>query len=419
MATKENSSDGPIKVSKRIEKELHQTKVVVRRLPPDFTEEKLLETLTDVPNYSYFYFVAGDPTLGNFTCSRAYFAFTNESSILSFRDKYDGLQLESEKGLKYRVVIEFAPYQGIPKKTKKKLDSRIATIEQDADYQAFLQSLEGKTTQPPTMAELAVYIDSIESNKIPTVQKTPLVEFLMENHKKSVRPGRRSKSAVDSKKKRGKETPKEPHSKDEDVSRSDKDSKKKKERKEKSEKKKEKETRSPSSSSGITGSSSLASLEERHFGKDQERGGAYKEKRGRGHHEENGEVKIEDRKSKEVRTKNKDRPDQPIYSPRGKSHVHDRSENGGSKESGRSREKDGGSYRNTSKSNDGFSEYGRSSRGKEHITDEKPHRNRGGWSDIGGGKERRHEGGRRDGYQATAKDSYYERNKNQSTGSGF
>ena len=38
-----------LKVSRRVEKELNQTKVIVRRLPPDFTEEKFLEQFSPFP----------------------------------------------------------------------------------------------------------------------------------------------------------------------------------------------------------------------------------------------------------------------------------------------------------------------------------------------------------------------------------
>lgn len=205
MTTFHGVKDGQVKISKRVEKELHNTKVVVRRLPPDMTEEKLLEAFSDIPQYSYFYFAAGDSTLGDFSSSRAYFSFVDEASIIPFRDKYDGFLLESVKGHKFHSVIEFSPYQGIPKRSKKKVDSRLATIEQDADYQMFLESLSVKK-EPPTMAELSSYVDSLAGSKIPEVQKTPLIEYLTENHRRGGRTSKRSKLAGDLKKKRSKES---------------------------------------------------------------------------------------------------------------------------------------------------------------------------------------------------------------------
>ena len=196
--------DGQSKVSKRVEKELHNTKVVVRRLPPDMTEEMLLETFTEIPEYNYFYFASADPTFGELATSRAYFSFVEESSIIIFRDKYDGLPLESSKGLKYRVVIEFAPYQGIPKRTKKKPDSRTATIEQDHDYVTFKETAHDRK-EPLTMAEIAAYAESLTVSKVQEVQMTPLLSYLLERR----RGGRSSKrpkiSPGEAKKKRSKE----------------------------------------------------------------------------------------------------------------------------------------------------------------------------------------------------------------------
>lgn len=419
----------PIKISKRVEKELHQTKVVIRRLPPDFTEEKLLGALVDLPPYNYFYFALGDSSVGDLACSRAYFSLTDEASVLPFRDKYDGLILESEKGLKYRAVVEFAPYQAIPKKVKKKADARIATIEQDADYQAFLQSLEVKH-EPPSMAELATYIDTLGMNKVSEVQKTPLIEYLVENHKRSGRSGKRLKP--ESKKKRSKEASSKGskdsrYREDEGSKGSRKDSGESKER---IVKKREKED---PINCGTAISPSLSFVEDRTDSFDKEGGNTFQERRGRNRHEESVEGKEDgDKKSSKDRTKNKDRPDQAIYSPRGKSHDYDREKSHdydkgksrdydkgrGYKESGRSRDKDG--YRQSSKSNEKMSD-GRYSR-REYDGDDKPRRGRGGWDDHGGsGKERRKEGRRGEGggYRGKNKESVNDRGKSQSYGSSY
>lgn len=381
MAT--SSSDGPIKISKRIEKELHQSKVVIRKLPPDLTEEKLLEALSDVPSYSYFYFTAGDPGLGVLSFSRAYFAFTDESSILPFRDKYDGLYLESESGAKYRAVVEFAPYQGIPKRQKRKPDARIATIEQDLDYQAFVEAAETRM-KPPSMAELSAYIDTIGNTKVSGVQKTPLIDYLL----KSGRSGKRTKFSVsDSKKRQGKESSKMAKDTHKEASGSsrNKESRSKKdgarEGRDRTEKKKDDVTK-PSSEGRPR------SLEK------------YRERSGRdkkGHrYEENGEAKAEgERKAKEFQVKNRDRPDQAIYSP----HNHDQAE---SKASGRPREREE-SHRSDS------SEHSMSGRGnsmREYSAEDKPHRGFGGRENYTASKEKHYEGGKRGDDRRKSKDSH-------------
>lgn len=388
MAT--SSSDGPIKISKRIEKQLHQSKVVIRKLPPDLTEEKFLETFSDVPSYSYFYFAAGDLSVGSLSFSRAYFAFTDEASILPFRDKYDGLYLESESGLKYRAVVEFAPYQGIPKRQKRKPDTRVATIEQDFDYQAFLEASETKM-KPLSMAELSAYIDTIGTAKASGVQKTPLIDYLLD--RRSGRSGKRKSAVSDSKKRHGKEhskTAKDTHKEAVGSSKSKESRSKKDGTRDRTEKKKDE-----------VASSAKASSEDRPSSSEK-----YKERSGRDkkgyHYEENGEMKEGERRSKEFRVKNKDRPDQAIYAPRGqgKQRNYDRDQVE-SKESGyRERE---WSHRSTVKEDS--SEHGRSGRGsaREYGGEDKPRRGRENYI---GEKEKRHDGGRRGDDYRKSRDSY-------------
>lgn len=391
MAT--SNSDGPIKISKRIEKELHQSKVVIRKLPPDLTEERLLEELSDVPSYSYFYFAAGDPHLGTLSYSRAYFAFTDEASILPFRDKYDGLYLESESGLKYRAVVEFAPYQGIPKRQKRKPDARIATIEQDSDYQSFLETADTKM-KPPSMAELSAYIDTIGNTKVSEVQKTPLIDYLLS---RSSRSGKRAKSSGDSKRRQGKESSKlaKDSPKDSGASSRSKDSRSKKESskegRDRADKKKDE--------------MSKASLEERPRISEKRSG---RDKRGH-RYEENGEVKGDgERKVKEFRVKNRDRPDQAIYTPRGQGKHYEEVDG---KESGRPREE---SRRSTK---EGSSEHSKSGRGREYSAEDKPRRGYGSRENYSS-KEKRYDG-RRDDHRKS-KDSYgYHDGSRSSYSSGY
>lgn len=191
-----------IKISKRVEKELHQNKVIIRGLPPNITEDKLKELINPFPEHTYFYLSPGDHTLGPPEYSRAYIAFENEEEIVSFWNQYDGMMLGSEKGVKYRAIVEFAPYQGVPKKPKRKLDARCGTIEQDSDFQAFMQSLETQPESRPSV-NLETYLEELEANKIKDVQVTPLIEYLRD--RMSGRGGR-ARGRVDVKKKRKGET---------------------------------------------------------------------------------------------------------------------------------------------------------------------------------------------------------------------
>ena len=402
MATNSASADGPIKISRRIEKELHQTKVVVRRLPPDLTEEKLMEIFPDLPPYTYFYFVGGDPSLGGLSFSRAYISFTDEASIMPFRDKYDGMFLESEKGSKYRVVVEFAPYQGVPKRQKRKPDARIGTIEQDADYKAFLETADEKPA-PPSMNELLAYAETLGTSKVVEVQKTPLISYLLES-RRGGRSSKRSKPSSDSKKKYAKESSKSSRDSRRDAE-SSKSSSKESRSKAESREGKERSDRGKKDVPGSSSKERLASSEKR---KDR----AAKEKRSQPQYEENGEVRGEG-SSRDSQVKNKDRPDQAIYSPRGKQRNHDRERNDYRESTGRSKDRD----RPSSSSKDSTSDY-RSSR--DYNYDEKPRRSKGGgsWDDYSSSsKDRRdREKGRRgDGYRKV-KDSYSDHDKSRSGG---
>ncbi|KAH3807139.1 hypothetical protein DPMN_135472 [Dreissena polymorpha] len=45
---------------KRRPKDLPPTKVVIRRLPPTLTGDQLLEQVSPLPNYDFFYFMKAD-----------------------------------------------------------------------------------------------------------------------------------------------------------------------------------------------------------------------------------------------------------------------------------------------------------------------------------------------------------------------
>ena len=190
------------KVSKRVERELNQTKVIVRHLPPDLELESFLEKFgprLPPESFNYFYFSPGDPELGPQGCARAYINFVEELSILQFRDEFDGMVLDSQKGQRYRVLIEYAPFQSAPK-PRKKPDSRCGTIEQDGEYQAFLQSRKQEAESLPTLA-FETYMEEMKANEIPEVQVTPLIAYLR-NKKSGTKSSKKKQVFVVEKKKK-------------------------------------------------------------------------------------------------------------------------------------------------------------------------------------------------------------------------
>lgn len=106
------------------------------------TQEQLIEQISPLPEYDYLYFVKADMSLGQFAFSRAYINFTDQQDIFMFRDKFDNYVFVDLKGVEYPAVVEFAPFQKLPKKRAgRKKDLKCGTIESDPYYINFLESL--------------------------------------------------------------------------------------------------------------------------------------------------------------------------------------------------------------------------------------------------------------------------------------
>ncbi|XP_075973709.1 uncharacterized protein LOC142974987 [Anticarsia gemmatalis] len=151
------------------------TKIILRRLPPTMTEEAFLEQVSPIPDHDHFYFAKPDPSLGNNLYSRAYINFVNVDDIYLFRDKFDGYVFLDEKGVEYVGIVEYAPFQRIPKKKKKK-DPKCGTIESDPIYQEFVEGLnkDPETENQPKL-EYSYPVNDANDKK---VQSTPLLEYL-------------------------------------------------------------------------------------------------------------------------------------------------------------------------------------------------------------------------------------------------
>lgn len=120
------------------------------------TQEQFIEQISPLPDYDYLYFVKADMSLGQYAFSRAYINFLNQQDIFIFREKFDNYVFVDSKGTEYPAVVEFAPFQRLPKKRiGKKKDLKCGTIESDAYYINFLESLKNQesdsgTSQPKT-----------------------------------------------------------------------------------------------------------------------------------------------------------------------------------------------------------------------------------------------------------------------------
>ncbi|XP_077554243.1 uncharacterized protein LOC144169101 isoform X5 [Haemaphysalis longicornis] len=178
-----SSSDGSKSREKKDRSFL--TKVVIRRLPPTMTEEQFLEQISPVPANDYMYFVKGNKSLGPHAFSRAYINFVNQDEIFIFKEKFDDYIFVDEKGNEYPAMVEYAPFQKIPKRRSRKRDPKCGTIEQDPEYLKFLESLE--QPEEVSLPSIDTYIEEIEAREKEMKANngclkvvTPLIEYLQQ-----------------------------------------------------------------------------------------------------------------------------------------------------------------------------------------------------------------------------------------------
>lgn len=115
--------------------------VTIRRLPPTMTEEDFAKQIEPIPEHDYFYYVPADWSLGQHATCRAYINFRHQNDIFIFKDKFDGYVFVDTKGIEFPAIVEFAPFQGLPKGKSRKKDNKANTIETEAHYLSFIESL--------------------------------------------------------------------------------------------------------------------------------------------------------------------------------------------------------------------------------------------------------------------------------------
>ncbi|RDD47716.1 Regulator of nonsense transcripts 3A [Trichoplax sp. H2] len=176
-------------------------KIIIRCLPANLTEEQFLEQISPLPTYSYFRFVAADNSYGRHSFCRAYVNFVNAKDIVDFFEKYDGYPISDSKGKQFPAIVEFAPFQRIPK--KKKRDPKCSTIESDKDFLAFMASLADKKDLSH-ISQAPIDIEDTKDDNL--LESTPLLDYV-----KARKSGNKSKqsqnqiSANEAEKKRKKE----------------------------------------------------------------------------------------------------------------------------------------------------------------------------------------------------------------------
>ncbi len=191
MTPETTSEDAPSPGSKAVQQQNQSVrlKVVIRKLPPNLPEDVFLGTLQPwVKRYDYCCYVQGKQTASrakNDKCSRAYVRFMDAASLVEFHKQYNGHQFISSEGKESRALVEFAPYQKIPKQSKGKPDTRKGTLEQDPDFQSFVESLKASVQAPIASEQIKGYYFPISNESANKPQEassqnkvTPLIEYL-------------------------------------------------------------------------------------------------------------------------------------------------------------------------------------------------------------------------------------------------
>ncbi|XP_023018218.1 UPF3 regulator of nonsense mediated mRNA decay [Leptinotarsa decemlineata] len=160
---------------KQEKKEKPLTKVVIRRLPPTIDKDTFLKQVSPLPDYNYIYTVNGDFSLGEFAFSRVYINFVNHEDIYDFKERFDNYVFLDNKGNEYPCVVEFAPFQKIPKKRgKTRIDPKSGSIESDPIYTEFVESLQKPVEPVEEKPEYTLQLTNENKNDV----TTPLLEFI-------------------------------------------------------------------------------------------------------------------------------------------------------------------------------------------------------------------------------------------------
>ncbi|CDH57309.1 wd repeat-containing protein [Lichtheimia corymbifera JMRC:FSU:9682] len=168
---KKKKKDKAKKKAKRQRKNALKTKIVVRRLPANLPEEVFMTAVKrwtgdDVVDYKFY--VPGKVTQSKGkenVFSRAYFHMKTMEAVIAFHQGFDGHIFVDNRGNESRAVVEFAPFQKLPKEQKNP-DSRQGTIDEDPDYLKFLDSLKAeqeKKDEPSDVGEGGSQLERLEN----------------------------------------------------------------------------------------------------------------------------------------------------------------------------------------------------------------------------------------------------------------
>ncbi|KAJ8475906.1 hypothetical protein OPV22_019633 [Ensete ventricosum] len=155
-----------------------RTKVVVRRLPPSISQPVLMEQIDGrfAGRYDWVCFRQGKNSQKNQRYTRAYLNFKRLDDVVEFAEFFDGHIFVNEKGTQFKALVEYAPFQRVPKHWSKK-DVREGTIYKDPEYMEFLELISKPVEHLPS-AE--IQLERKEAERAGAQKETPIVTPLMD-----------------------------------------------------------------------------------------------------------------------------------------------------------------------------------------------------------------------------------------------
>merc|ERR1711872_215125 len=189
--TEENLDENDKKKEKK--KSSFNSKIVIRRLPWSMTEAEFKNCVDPLPEHDYFRFVKADYSFENDAATRVYINFIHQEDIFNFQDRFDGYVFVDSKGNEHTAVVEFAPNQKVPSsKESKRKDPKLDSLDQDPEYQKFLELLQGpQEAVMPTIEQVLEEIEAkereIKAGRGLDNQTTPLLQFMKEKKDEKIK----------------------------------------------------------------------------------------------------------------------------------------------------------------------------------------------------------------------------------------
>ncbi|XP_042419831.1 regulator of nonsense transcripts UPF3-like isoform X1 [Zingiber officinale] len=155
-----------------------RTKVSVRRLPPSMVQAALVDQIDSkfAGRYDWFCFRSGKNSQKDQRHSRAYINFKRPEDVVEFAEFFDGHIFVNEKGVQFKVLVEYAPSQRVPKPWLKK-DGCEGTILKDLEYMEFLELISKPVERLPS-AE--IQLERKEAERAGATKEVPIVTPLMD-----------------------------------------------------------------------------------------------------------------------------------------------------------------------------------------------------------------------------------------------